>query len=97
MIVERHYFIGYHWVHKFIGKGDKMENAPIKVTEPPKAIDLCRIFDHIFQNGFGNPIILSGIPTALQMKAGSWGIYGANLYIKFGNNVLLRFTGTVIS
>lgn len=74
-----------------------MENAPIRVSEPPKARDLDRIFQHIFDNGFGNPIILSGIPTAAQMKANTCGIYGSNLYIKFGNNVLLRFSGTVIS
>jgi hypothetical protein len=74
-----------------------MENAPIRISEPPKAVDLDRIFNHIFDNGMGLPIILKGIPTAAQMKAGSWGIYGSNLYIKFGNNVLLRFTGTVIS
>lgn len=74
-----------------------MESAPIRISEPPKAIDLSRIFDFIFNNAFGNPIILKGIPTNAQMKAGSWGIYGSNLYIKFGNNILLRLTGTVIS
>ena len=73
-----------------------MENAPYKISEPPKAKDLDRIFNFIFDNAFGNPIILSGVPTAAQMKANSWGIYGTYLYVKFGNNVLLRFTGTVI-
>lgn len=74
-----------------------MENAPIRVSEPPKARDLDRIFQHIFDNGFGNPIILSGVPTAAQMKANTWGVYSGNLYLKTGDNILLRFTGTVIS
>jgi len=74
-----------------------MESSPNKVSDPVKARDLDRILNFIFDNSMGNPIILSGIPTASQMKAGSWGIYGSNLYIKFANNVLLRFSGTVIA
>jgi len=56
-----------------------------------------RIFDFIFCNAFGNPVILNDVPTASQMKANTWGIYSNNLYIKFPSNVLLRFTGTVIA
>ncbi len=74
-----------------------MENSPYKATEPPKALDLNRIFNFIFDNAFGNPIILSGVPTAAQMKANTWGVYSTYLYVKTANNVLLRFTGTVIS
>ena len=74
-----------------------METSSIRVSEPPKAVDLSKIFDFIFNNASGNPIILNAIPTNAQMKANSWGVYSGNLYIKFGNNVLLRFTGTVIS
>ena len=59
--------------------------------------DTSDIFDFIFKNAFGNPIILGGIPTSDQMKANTWGIFGANIYVKFGNNVLLRFAGTIIS
>ena len=74
-----------------------METSSYKITEPPKARDLDRVFNFIFDNSMGNPIILLGVPTAAQMKANTWGIYGSNLYVKFGNNVLLRFTGTVIA
>lgn len=74
-----------------------MESASWRISEPSKARDLDRIFNFIFDNAFGNPIILNAVPTAAQMKANTWGIYGSNLYVKFGNNVLLRFTGTVIS
>lgn len=74
-----------------------MENPVFKLSEPPKTRDIDRIFNFIFDNAMGNPIVLSGVPTAAQMKANSWGIYGSNLYVKFGNNVLLRFSGTVIS
>ena len=74
-----------------------MESSLHKVTDPLKAVDLNKIFNFIFENAFGNPIILNAIPTNAQMKANTWGIYGSNLYIKFGNNVLLRFSGTVIA
>lgn len=70
-----------------------METSPVK----SKDSNLERIFQHIFDNGMGNPIILSGVPTASQMKANTWGIYGSDLYFKFGNNVLLKFTGAVVS
>lgn len=55
------------------------------------------ITDFIFNNAFGNPIILSAVPTAAQMKANTWGKFGTNIYVKFADNVLLRFSGTVIS
>ena len=74
-----------------------MESSPNKIGEPIKARDLDRILNFIFDNAMGNPIILNAIPTAAQMKANSWGIYGSNLYVKFANNVLLRFSGTVIA
>ena len=61
-----------------------------------KDVEISQALDFIFQNAFGNPIILGSVPTSDQMKANTWGIYGSNLYIKFGNNVLLKFTGTVI-
>lgn len=70
-----------------------MERAPKKVKEK----EVNEVFDFIFGNAFGNPILLSSSPTSAQMKANTWGVYGTNIYIKFGNNVLLRLTGTVIS
>lgn len=74
-----------------------MEHGLIKITEPLNARDLGRVFNFIFDNAMGNIIILNAVPTAVQMKANSMGIYGSDLYIKFANNVLLRFTGTVIA
>lgn len=68
-----------------------------KSSKRVKDKDVSDIFEFIYNNGFGNPIILGSVPTSDQMKANTWGIYGSNLYVKFGNNVLLRFTGTVIS
>lgn len=61
-----------------------------------KDAEMNQALDFVFQNAFGNPVILGNVPTSAQMKANTWGIYGSNLYVKFGNNVLLRFTGTVI-
>ena len=70
-----------------------MERSPKKSKDK----DNNDIFGFIFQNAFGNPVILTVIPTASQMKANSWGVYGTTLYIKFANNVMLSFTGTLIS
>ena len=58
--------------------------------------DLNSIFDFIFQNAFGNPIILNAVPTTSQMKANTWGIYSTTLYVKFANNILLKFSGTAV-
>lgn len=55
------------------------------------------IFDFIFQNAMGSIIILNAIPTASQMKANTMGIYETTLYVKFANNVLLKFSGTVVT
>lgn len=71
-----------------------MERSPKKAKDK----DVNEALDFIFSNAFGNPLILDFAPTAAsQMKANSCGIYGTNLYIKFGNNVMLRFAGTQIT
>jgi len=74
-----------------------MERSFISLSDPLKASDVKDVVRDIFDNAFGNPIVLKGVPTNAQMKANTWGVYGSYIYIKFGNNVLLRFTGTVIS
>ena len=56
-----------------------------------------RALEFIFQNAFGLPIIFSSVPTNAQMKANTWGIQGTDLYVKFGNNVTLKFTGTNVA
>jgi len=70
-----------------------MQRSPRTVKDK----DLDYQLNFIFDNAFGNPIILNNVPTADQMKANTWGVYGTYLYVKFGNNIFLRFTGTVIS
>ena len=65
-----------------------MERAPFK----SKDNDNNRVFDFIFQNAMGNPIVFDATPTLATMKANTWGYYGTNLYIKFADN-----TGLVIS
>ena len=74
-----------------------MERSFIHIADPLKPNDVERSLAFIFENAFGNPIILKGVPTASQMKANTWGVYETYLYVKFGNNVMLRFSGTVIS
>ena len=70
-----------------------MERHPKKVKDG----DISEIFDFIFRNAFGNPIILTAIPTNAQMKANTWGISGTTLYVKFANNVTLSFAGTNVA
>lgn len=70
-----------------------MERAPKRVKD--RTTD--SIFDFIFRNALGTPIIFTSEPTKAQMKANSWGISGTTLFIKFGNNVVLKFTGTEVS
>lgn len=55
------------------------------------------IFDFVFQNAMGSPIIFTAVPSLSQMKASTWGIYGTTLYIKFANNTALSFTGTEVT
>lgn len=55
------------------------------------------ILEFIYQNSFGNPIILDAAPASDQMKANTWGVYGLDIYIKFANNVLLKFSGTLVA
>ena len=52
-----------------------------------------QIFDHIFQNGMGNPIIFESVPTDAGMKANTWGkVKDATdfLYIKFADGVIKK-------
>lgn len=58
------------------------------------------IFDFIFQNAFGSPIIFTNTPTLAQMKANTWGkVSGDNtkIYIKFANNTGTILTGTELT
>ena len=55
------------------------------------------VFDFIFRNAMGNPIILDAAPSASQMKANTWGYYGTDLYVRFADGTCLKFTGTEVS
>lgn len=70
-----------------------MERSPKKTKDK----DINDVFDFIFLNAFGNPIIFNAAPTLAQMKANTIGVYGTTLYIKFGNAVMLSFAGTQIT
>ena len=70
-----------------------MENAKKSIQDK----DISQLFDFVFQNAFGNPIIFTSAPTLAQMKPNSWGKYSTNLYIKFGNNTGLAISGTAMA
>jgi hypothetical protein len=55
------------------------------------------VFDHIFRNAMGNPVIFTEQPTSAGMKASTWGFYGNELYVKFANNITIKFSGTVVA
>lgn len=73
-----------------------MERAPKRVKD--KEVD--DVFDWIFRNGMGNPIIFKSAPTAAQMKANTWGkVTGVNtaIYIKFSDSGAMKITGTELA
>ena len=58
------------------------------------------IFDFVFQNAFGLPIIFSNTPTLAQMKANTWGkVTGTNtkIYIKFSDATGIVLSGTELT
>jgi len=62
---------------------------------PPKSTDdQSRLYEHIFSEGMGVPIIFDAAPTLEQMQGNTWGKFGTNIYIKFSNNTGLVISGT---
>lgn len=73
-----------------------MERSPRRAKEK----DVNDVFDWVFRNGMGNPIIFNSAPTAAQMKANTWGkVTGDNtaIYMKFGDSGAMKITGTELS
>ena len=78
-----------------------MERSPKRIKDDKSiAQDANDIFDHVFQNGMGMPVIFPSAPTAAQMKANTWGkVTGVNtaIYIKFADNGAMTITGTSLA
>ena len=70
-----------------------MERSPRIVKDS----ELSPVFDYIFRNAMGNPIIFTAAPTLAQMKASTWGIYGTTIYLKFSNATGITISGTTLS
>ena len=73
-----------------------MDRAP-KKTEDKATND---IFDFVFNNAMGSPIIFNSAPTKAQMKANTWGkVTGVNtaLYIRFADGGAMKITGTELA
>jgi len=68
-----------------------MQSKPVDFMKDPDQRDVMR---HVFQNAFGNPLVLDSVPTLSTMDANSWGVNGTDVYIKFGNNSGLKISGT---
>ena len=70
-----------------------MERSPRRAEDR----NINDIFDFVFQNAFGNPIIFTAAPTLEQMKANTWGLFETTIYIKFANNTGISIAGSVLS
>ena len=70
-----------------------MERAPKRLQDK----DTQSIFDYIFRNAFGNPIIFEAVPSLSDMKANTWGVYSTTLYIKFANGTGISISGSALS
>ncbi len=73
-----------------------MERPSIKIEDSK----LQPMFEHIFRNAFGLPIIFADTPTNATMKANTWGkVKDVNtaIYIKFGDKGAIKITGTELS
>ena len=58
------------------------------------------LFDFVFRNGMGMPVIFDSAPTASQMKANTWGkVSGVNtaIYIKFADGKAMTITGVELA
>ena len=70
-----------------------MERYPKKIQDA----EISGALDHVFQNAFGLPILLSSAPANADLKANNWAKVGTDIYIKFGDNVTLKFSGSSVS
>ncbi len=73
-----------------------MERSPKRSADK----DTNDIFDFIFQNSMGNPIIFTATPTLAQMKANTWGkVSGENtkIYIRFADSSGIILTGVELT
>ena len=67
-----------------------MDRTPIEKENIEPAIDF------IFQNAFGNPIIMDTAPSNAQLKANTWAKNGNDIYIKFADGGAVKISGTAI-
>jgi len=73
-----------------------MERSPRRVED----INTQFVFDFIFRNSLGNPIIFNSAPTKAQMKANTWGKVTAvdtAIYVKFADGGAMKITGTALA
>lgn len=70
-----------------------MERAKRKVED--KVTN--EIFEHIFRNAMGNPIIFKSAPSLLEMKANTWGVFETTIYIRFANATGISIAGVQLT
>ena len=52
------------------------------------------IYEFVYRNAFGNPVIFQALPTSETMRGNTWGLWGTDVFIKFGNGVMVRLSGS---
>lgn len=60
--------------------------------------EMAKVVNHIYQNAFGNPLVVDTAPSKpADMKNNTSAISGTDFYIRFPNGKLIKFTGTEIT
>jgi len=68
-----------------------------RAKKPIKDKEQASLFEHIYRNALGNPIILDETPAKDDMKANTIAKNGSDIYIKTADNRLIKLTGTEIT
>ena len=59
--------------------------------------ELKPVFEKIFQEAWGNPILFQTTPTNDTMKGNTWGLYSGYLYMKFADNTSWKIQLTSVT
>ena len=68
-----------------------------KDTNLIKDVETQGLFEHILQEGMGNPVTLESAPTTAgaELATNEWGFYGDDLYVNL-NGTVRKFSGTAV-
>ena len=70
-----------------------MERQIIPQVKPDEEAFFLKLMD----NAFGTPEVFDSAPVANQLNPNTWGKNGTDIYVKFSDGVVLRFSGSVVA